>query len=146
MNRREFLAAFGAGALSLAGKGIRRDNFTLEVEVDRNVIWVNGKLPDKAWSHDEGLSRIDIEFKDLVVKGVKIESLKADTNDTCSCYRDKGTEVVMVNSKGKFRGVITNVVNNLYAVVGDAKPVKVTLSNGETLEINQGQFFYRIEF
>lgn len=141
MNRREFLAA-GLGALSLAGKGLPpKPSFTVEMTSDK--IWVNGKSPDKAWSHDEGMSRVGVNFKDLVVGGVKIESLEADTNDTCGQYRDKGTDVVMVNSKGTFRGKITECIAEQYGI---AKPFKVVLKNGETLEVGEGQFFYRIEY
>jgi hypothetical protein len=146
MNRREFLATLGVGALSLAGKNPPpKPSFVVEIETDSSAIWVNGKRPIKAWSHDEGLSRLDADLKDLVVDGVTIDSIKANTN-SCDCEQVVGTEVTMATSKGTFKGKITKIVDQSWAANGDVKPIKIKLYNGEELSLDSGKRYFRIDF
>lgn len=143
MNRREFLAA-GLGTLSLAGKfPPSRPVFTVEMEVEKCAIWVNGKNPDKAWIHDEGFGSLNLEAKNLIVGGVTINSIKATMTD-CGCYPEVGNEIIMETSKGTFRGKVTHLVDP--NPDPDGKPVSVELYNKETLKITEGQRFFRIYF
>lgn len=146
MNRREFLAALGTGALMVAGKGAPPGpTFVVEIETDSSSIWVNGKCPDKAWSHDDGLTRLDADLDGLVVAGMKITSIKSN-NNSCDCYREVGTVVTMETSKGTFKGKITQIVDHTWAANGDVKPVTIELYNKEKLEVTSGKVYFRIDF
>lgn len=147
MNRRSFLMALGAGSLSLAGKfPPPKPTFIVEIEVNSDKVWVNGKSPEKPWTHNNGVYNLDFEAKGLVIAGVTFDSLKIENNNSCDCeYQSVGAKVTLKNSKGTFHGKITKTVDQRLEFAKEKNP-KVKLYNGEELELHDDQRYFRIDF